>query len=93
VEGLELDITTIASIATILSFFVSVFAILISLKVRQDYTKFKIEIQGTIGSMTTVYGNPVNFIMTQNNFGNAILSQTQTQADEAKNSVTVASTE
>lgn len=39
-EDLELDITTTANIATILSLPVSVLAILVSLKVRQDYGKF-----------------------------------------------------
>ncbi len=86
-----MDITTIANIATILSLPVSILAILLSLKVKQDYGKFKIKNQGIIGNMGTISGGTVNFIMAQSNVGNAILSQTQSQADETKNSFTVSS--
>ena len=86
-----MDITTIANIATILSLPVSILAILLSLKVKQDYGKFKIKNQGIIGNMGTISGGTVNFIMGQSNVGNAMLSQTQSQADETKNSFTVSS--
>lgn len=55
-----MDISTIANIATILSFFISILAIIISLKVRDNYNKFKIKNQGTIGVINSDTVNVIN---------------------------------
>jgi hypothetical protein len=64
-----MDISTIADIATILSLFVSILAIALSLKVRDEFAKYKIKNQGNIGIISADTVNVIN--------GNAVLPQEQ----------------